>query len=352
MMIVPLIGSMKLPSLTISDRKQYTTTNDKEMKSLLSIGVAAAAIAAPSAAMADTLNAAGASFPAPIYQAWLQNYAKQTGNQVNYQAVGSGAGVRQYTARTTDFGASDKAVSDKKLKGISRPMVQIPMTGGAIAVAYNNPGCDLKITQTELVRVFYGDINNWSHFGCGNKPITIAVRSDGSGTTAGFTNSLSAFSKKWKLMVGRGKAVNWPASNTVAGKGNSGVAGVIRNTEGAIGYLNYGYVVGGKFQQAAVQNKAGNFVKANGETSAAGLAQIKLDSKLRGTDANPAGANAFPIVSLTWILAEPGHKVDSVQPALRYMLSEEAQGISDSLGYVPLPESLRQKSLAAVESLR
>ena len=162
MMIVPLIGSMKLPSLTISDRKQYTTTNDKEMKSLLSIGVAAAAIAAPSAAMADTLNAAGASFPAPIYQAWLQNYAKQTGNQVNYQATGSGAGVRQYTARTTDFGASDKAVSDKKLKGISRPMVQIPMTGGAIAVAYNNPGCDLKITQTELVRVFYGDINNLS----------------------------------------------------------------------------------------------------------------------------------------------------------------------------------------------
>ena len=140
------------------------------MKSLLSIGVAAAAIAAPSAAMADTLNAAGASFPAPIYQAWLQNYAKETGNQVNYQAVGSGAGVRQYKAGTTDFGASDKAVSDKKLKGISRPMVQIPMTGGAIAVAYNKPGCDLKITQTELVRVFYGDINNWSHFGCGISP--------------------------------------------------------------------------------------------------------------------------------------------------------------------------------------
>ena len=115
--------------------------------------------------------------------------------------------------------------------------------------------------------------------------------------------------------------------------------------------MNYGYVVGDKFQQAAIQNKAGNYVKANGETSAAGLAQIKLDSKLRGTDANPAGANAFPIVSLTWILAEPGHKTDSVKPALRYMLSEEAQGASDSLGYVPLPESLRQKSLAAVNSL-
>jgi phosphate transport system substrate-binding protein len=259
--------------------------------------------------------------------------------------------VRQYKAGTTDVGASDKAVSDKKLGGISREMVQIPMTGGAIAVAYNKPGCDLKLSQIELTKVFYGRISDWAELGCASGPITVAVRSDGSGTTAGFTNSLSAFSPYWAYKVGRGKAVNWPAAGTVGGKGNSGVAGIIKNTEGAIGYLNYGYVVGGQFQQAAIQNRAGNYVKANGETSAAGLAQIKLDDKLRGTDANPAGANAFPIVSLTWVLAEPGHKTDSVKSALRYMLSEEAQGISDSLGYVPLPESLRQKSLAAVDSL-
>ena len=315
------------------------------------LALGALALVAPSAAMADTLNGAGATFPAPLYQRWFQDYSNNTGNQVNYQAVGSGAGVRQFKAGTTDFGASDKAVSDKKLAGISRPMVQIPMTGGAIAVAYNKPGCDLKLSQIELTKVFYGRISDWSELGCAAGPITVAVRSDGSGTTAGFTNSLSAFSPYWAVKVGRGKSVKWPAAGTVAGKGNSGVAGVIRNTPGAIGYLNYGYVVGDKFQQAAIQNKAGNYVKANGETSAAGLAQIKLDSKLRGTDANPAGANAFPIVSLTWILAEPGYKTDVVKPALRYMLSEEAQGISDSLGYVPLPESLRQKSLDAVNSL-
>jgi phosphate transport system substrate-binding protein len=315
------------------------------------LALGALTLAAPSAAMADTLNGAGASFPAPIYQRWFQDYTNKTGNAVNYQAVGSGAGVRQYKAGTTDFGASDKAVSDKKLAGISRPMVQIPMTGGAIAIAYNKPGCDLKLSQIELTKVFYGKINNWSELGCAAGPITVAVRSDGSGTTAGFTNSLSAFSPYWAVRVGRGKSVNWPAAGTVGAKGNSGVAATIRNTEGAIGYLNYGYVVSGKFQQAAIQNRAGNYVKANGETSAAGLAQIKLDSKLRGTDANPAGANAFPIVSLTWILAEPGYKTDVVKPALRYMLSEEAQGISDSLGYVPLPESLRQKSLDAVNSL-
>ena len=317
---------------------------------LSALAMGALTLTATTPAIAGDLNGAGASFPAPIYQRWFKDYADTTGNQVNYQAVGSGAGVRQYKAGTTDFGASDKAVSDKKLAGISRPMVQIPMTGGAIAVAYNKPGCDLKLTQIQLAKIAYGTIQNWSEVGCGSGKMTWVHRSDGSGTTAGFTNSLSAFSPYWDIRVGRGKSVRWPGSNAVGAKGNSGIAGVIKNTPGAIGYLNYGYVKG-SFQQAAIQNKAGNYVRANAETSAAGLSQIKLDSKLRGTDANPAGANAFPIVSLTWILAEPGHKTDDVKAALRYMLSEEAQSKSDSLGYVPLPEDLRQKSLAAVESL-
>jgi len=317
---------------------------------LSALAVGALALTSTTPALAGNLNGAGASFPAPIYQRWFKDYADTTGNQVNYQAVGSGAGVRQYKAGTTDFGASDKAVSDKKLAGISRPMVQIPMTGGAIAVAYNKPGCDLKLTQIQLAKIAYGTIQNWDEVGCDAGKMTWVHRSDGSGTTAGFTNSLSAFSPYWDVRVGRGKSVRWPGSNAVGAKGNSGIAGVIKNTPGAIGYLNYGYVKG-SFQQAAIQNKAGNYVRANAETSAAGLSQIKLDSKLRGTDANPAGANAFPIVSLTWILAEPGHKTDDVKAALRYMLSEEAQSKSDSLGYVPLPEDLRQKSLAAVDSL-
>ena len=317
---------------------------------LSALAMGAMALTATTPAIAGDLNGAGASFPAPIYQRWFKDYADKTGNQVNYQAVGSGAGVRQYKAGTTDFGASDKAVSDSKLAGISRPMVQIPMTGGAIAVAYNKPGCELKLSQIQLAKIAYGTIQNWSEVGCGSGKMTWVHRSDGSGTTAGFTNSLSAFSPYWDVRVGRGKSVRWPGSNAVGAKGNSGIAGVIKNTPGAIGYLNYGYVKG-SFQQAAIQNKAGNYVTANAETSAAGLSQIKLDSKLRGTDANPAGANAFPIVSLTWILAEPGHKTDDVKAALRYMLSEEAQSKSDSLGYVPLPEDLRQKSLAAVESL-
>jgi len=293
-----------------------------------------------------TLNGAGATFPAPLYNSWFQTMEQETGNRVNYQAVGSGAGVRQFTAQTVDFGASDGAVSDAKQKV---PMVHIPMTGGAIVPAYNYPGCDAKMTQTQLADVFLGKITNWSEFGCADKNIVTVHRSDGSGTTKGFTNSLSAFSPEWKKTVGTGKSVKWPVG--IGGKGNSGVAAGIKQLEGSIGYLNYGYVNGGKFQQVALQNRAGNFVKANSKTSAAGLAQIVLDDKLRGADPNPAGANAYPIVSLTWILAYPESK-PGVKETLRYMLSEKAQATSDSLGYVPLPESLRQKSLAAVDTIK
>lgn len=293
-----------------------------------------------------TLNGAGATFPAPYYNAVLGDFAKSTGNKVNYQAVGSGAGVRQFTAKTVDFGASDGAVSDKKQK---LPMVHIPMTGGAIVPAYNYPGCDAKMTQTQLADVFLGKITNWSAFGCADQRILTVHRSDGSGTTKGFTNSLAAFSPEWKNTVGVGKAVQWPVG--VGSKGNSGVAATIQNQPGAIGYLNYGYVVGDKFQQVALQNKAGKFVKASAETSAAGLSKIVLDDQLRGADPNPAGDNAYPIVSLTWILAYP-ESAPGVKETLRYMLSEESQSMADGLGYVPLPEDLRQKALAAVDSIK
>ena len=320
--------------------------------------IAAAALAAPlvvacgsteSAKAPYKLNGAGATFPAPYYNAVLGDLAASTGNKVNYQAVGSGAGVRQFKAKTVDFGASDGAVSDAKQP--AEGMVHIPMTGGAIVPAYNYPGCDAKMTQTQLADVFLGKITNWSEFGCDAKPIVTVHRSDGSGTTKGFTNSLSAFSPEWKKTVGVGKSVQWPVG--IGGKGNSGVAGNIKNQPGSIGYLNYGYVSGGKFQQVALQNKAGNYVKANAETSAAGLSKIVLDDQLRGADANPAGANAYPIVSLTWILAYPEYEKNAeVKEMLRWMLTPTQQGKADGLGYVPLPEELRQKALAATDKLK
>ncbi len=316
-----------------------------KLKALATISIAPLMVACGGTSTTFRLDGAGATFPAPLYQAWFQTMASETGNQVNYQAVGSGSGVRQYIAGTVDFGASDGAVSDEK-KTI--PMIHIPMTGGAIVPTYNMPGCDVKMTQTQLADVYLGKITNWSTFGCDSQTIVPVFRSDGSGTTKGFTNSLSAFSSEWKENVGTGKAVKWPAG--VGGKGNSGVAAQVKQVPGAIGYLNYGYVNGDKFQQVSLQNKAGNYVKANAETSAAGLSRIILDDQLRGADANPAGANAYPIVSLTWILAYPESKT-GVKETLRYMLSEKAQAMSDGLGYVPLPEDLRQKALAAVDSI-
>lgn len=298
----------------------------------------------------QTISSAGATFPAPIYQSWLQTYNSLGGHKVNYQAVGSGSGVRQFSAQTVDFGASDAAVADDKFP--ESGLVHIPMTGGAIVPAYNNKGCDLKLTQKQLADVFLGNITNWSEIGCEDKKITTVFRSDGSGTTKGFTNSLAAFSPEWKEKVGTGKAVNWLTG--IGAKGNSGVAAQIRQIDGSIGYLNYGFVANNSaFQQAKLQNRDGNYVTANAETSSAGLSQIVLDDKLRGADPNPAGANAYPIVSLTWILAYPeSDKNSAVVDTLQYMLSEEAQGVSDSLGYVPLPEDLRQKSLLAVETLK
>jgi len=316
-----------------------------KLKALATISIAPLMVACGGTSTTFRLDGAGATFPAPLYQAWFQTMASETGNQVNYQAVGSGSGVRQYMAGTVDFGASDGAVSDEKQK---LPMLHIPMTGGAIVPAYNMPGCEVKMTQTQLADVYLGKITDWSTFGCESKTIVPVFRSDGSGTTKGFTNSLSAFSPEWKENVGTGKAVKWPAG--VGGKGNSGVAAQVKQVTGSIGYLNYGYVTGDKFQQVSLQNKAGNYVKANAETSAAGLSKIVLDDQLRGADANPAGANAYPIVSLTWILAYPESKT-GVKETLRYMLSEKAQAMSDGLGYVPLPEDLRQKALAAVDSI-
>jgi len=292
------------------------------------------------------ISGAGATFPAPLYQSWFARFSSRTGNQVNYQAVGSGAGVRQFVRETVDFGASDAAVKDSKIP--EGGMIHIPVTGGAIVPAFNVPGCDVKMTQTQVADVFMGKIHNWKEFGCGNVPITVVYRADGAGTTYGFTNSLSAFSPEWKSKYGAAKTVQWPVG--IGAKGNSGVAAQMLQREGSIGYLNYNYVMTSRLEQVSLQNKAGVFLKANPISSAYGLANIKLDDKMRGTDPNPAGELSYPIVSLTWILAYPESK-PGVKEALNFMLSEEAQGMSEGMGYVALPESVRLKALAAVESI-
>ena len=321
------------------------------MKRLIGLNVAAAlaaALAVTAAAEARTrLSGSGATFPAPFYTRTFSDYYKQTKNQVNYQATGSGSGVRQFFASTIDFGATDAAVKDNHNLSDKRKLVQIPIVGGAIVPAYNYD-CELKITQTQLADVYLGKITDWKDLGCKAGKILPVFRSDGSGTTAGFTNSLAAFSPEWASQVGTAKAVNWPTG--IGSKGNAGVAGSIKQTPGALGYVNQSYIKG-TIKEASIQNKAGNFVKATAETSGSGLSKIELDDKLRGANPNPDGENSYPIVSLTWILVEPGYKSDEIKPMLRFMLDEPAQIKADRLGYVPLPDGLKQKALEAVESL-
>ena len=318
------------------------------MKRLIGLTILAGTLAACGGT--DTggrLSGSGATFPAPFYTRTFSDYYKQTKNQVNYQATGSGSGVRQFFASTIDFGATDAAVKDNYNLLDKRKLVQIPIVGGAIVPAYNNDS-ELKITQTQLADVYLGKITDWKDLGCKAGKILPVFRSDGSGTTAGFTNSLSAFSSEWKEKVGTAKAVNWPTG--IGSKGNAGVAGSIKQTPGALGYVNQSYIKG-TIKEAWIQNKAGNFVKATAETSGSGLSKIQLDDKLRGANPNPDGENSYPIVSLTWILAEPGYKSEEIKTMLRYMLGDKAQTKADGLGYVPLPPELKQKALEAVESL-
>jgi phosphate transport system substrate-binding protein len=317
-----------------------------KLKNFIAIGL----VASPVAAFAGpTLNGAGATFPAPIYQRWFADYAKATGNRVNYQSVGSGAGVRQYVAGTVDFGASDEPISSKETAKVKRGVVQIPMVGGTIAIAYNKPGCSLKLTQKQTVDIFSGRIKDWKALGCSAGPIKVVHRSDGSGTTFAFTNSLNAFGG-WK--PGVGKSVKWPTG--VGGKGNEGVSGILRQTSGSIGYVNTGFVKANRLQVAALQNKAGKFVLPTAASGAAALNGIKLDANLAGENPNPSGATSYPISTLTWILAYKtgnGAKTDDIRKALNYALSSKAQMIADDLGYVPLSGSILNRARLAVKKI-
>jgi phosphate transport system substrate-binding protein len=316
-------------------------------KKALIFGTLAAIGAGATASAQSTLNGAGASFPAPFYQRAFAGLANQ-GVRVNYQSVGSGAGVRQFVAGSVDFGASDEPIKASEAAKVSRGVVQFPAVGGTIAIAFNKSDCSaLRLTQKQAADIFLGKIKTWDQLKCGKGPITVAHRSDGSGTTFAFTNSLSAFSSEWKSKVGKGKSVKWPVG--VGGKGNEGVAGVIQNTPGSIGYLNQAFVRG-RIKAAAVQNKAGKFVMPTLKGGAAALNNIKLDSNLAGEDPNPAGADSYPISTLTWILAYRtgnGAKAGTIRKAMLYLLGP-AQNQADELGYVPLRGSILKQSKAAV----
>ena len=302
-----------------------------------------------SSGTSSKINGAGATFPAKIYTRWFSDLAKSGGPKVNYQAVGSGSGRKAFIDQSVDFGASDDPMKAKDIAKVTRGLVQIPMVGGTIAFGYNNPDCDLKLSQKQAVQVAMGKIQDWSELNCPAGKLLWVHRSDGSGTTKAFTNSMQAFSREWTL--GTGKSVAWPAG--VGGKGNAGVAGIIKQTPGAIGYVNQSYIKG-DIKAAALQNLSGEFLKPSAKAGATALNGIRLDQNLAGTNPNPTARGAYPIATLTWILAYEtgnGSKTTAVKDAINYLLSDEAQDKAPRLGFVPLKGEILNKSRLAVERI-
>ncbi|MDM7951630.1 MAG: phosphate ABC transporter substrate-binding protein PstS [Cyanobium sp. CZS 25K] len=320
----------------------------RSLSAALAVGSTGALLAGCGGGGSVTLNGAGASFPAAIYQRWFQELAAK-GAQVNYQSVGSGAGVRQFIAGTVDFGASDVPMKPDEIAQVNRGVVQIPMTAGAIAVAYNHPGCELKLSQAQLVDIFLGKIRNFSEVGCEAKPIKVVHRSDGSGTTANFTAHLAAISPAWKAGPGVGKTVNWPLG--IGAKGNEGVSAQLGQVEGGIGYVEVAYVKG-DLQAAALTNGSGETLKPTTESETMALASIELGPELIGSNPNPD--KGYPIVTFSWILLyKTGNadKLDGLKKVFDFTLSEGAQAMAPELGYVPLPPSVLAKGRERLASL-
>ena len=325
------------------------------VSSLVAVGLGLAACQSSSSdkeagsGSSSQLNAAGASFPAKVYQRWFADLAQSGGARVNYQAVGSGSGRKAFIDQTVNFAASDDPMKPEDMAKVERGVVQIPMVGGTIAFGYNKPGCDLKLSQEQAVGVAMGLISDWQELGCEAGTLTWVHRSDGSGTTKAFTSSMQAFSTTWTL--GTGKSVQWPVG--VGAKGNAGVAGLIQNRVGSIGYVNQSYIKG-NVKAAALQNKSGEFLIPTVEAGAVALNGISLDKDLAGKNPNPSAKGAYPIATLTWVLAyKIGNGADAavVKEAFNYMLSDAAQSKAPSLGFVPLKGEILAKAKAAVNKI-
>lgn len=300
-----------------------------------------------------TLQGTGATFPAPLYLKWFKKYNKLHPEvQINYQALGSGAGIKQFQQGLVDFGASDAAMTDEEMAAVKTGVVLLPMTAGSIVLAYNLPGGPsvLRLSRDGYVGIFLGKITQWndpiiakSNPGAHlpNTKITVVSRSDGSGTTFVFTNHLSAISEAWRKGPGAGTTVNFPVG--VAGKGNPGVTALISQTPGAVGYVEYGYAIGTGLPMAELENSRGNYVKPTLKTGQWALESVKLPANLRGWVPDPPGRDSYPIVTYTWLLCYRKYRDRRIAKTLKSVILfglSEGQNYSAALGYIPLPPSV------------
>jgi phosphate transport system substrate-binding protein len=333
-----------------------------------------------------TIQGCGATFPAPLYERWfLEFYLKHPKVRVNYQAIGSGAGIQQFTEGLVHFGASDEALNEERLGDIAKTLsaregktvevMQIPMTAGAVALCHNLPGePPLRLSRKALADILLGHLSYWDdpRIQSANPGITLPHmeiifirRAEGSGTTFVFTNHINAIDQRWdkkKGGPGAGKTIQWPV-NFIGGKGNAGVAALVQQTPGALGYLEAGYAEITGMPMAALENHAGNFVQPDFKHCQEALEdaeKYRLFNKVLGaTIADPKGAHAYPIVTFTWVICRKSYPdprvADNLKAVLSYCLESKTAGagqeLSQQLGYVPLPEATLTKSRQLVAEI-
>jgi phosphate transport system substrate-binding protein len=345
--------------------------NLRRTLSLLGVAALCGPLTSCSPSSGVTIQASGATFPAPLYKRWfLEYYRKDPTIRVSYQPIGSGAGVRQFTEGLVKFAGSDAAMSDKEIARVKRDVILLPMTAGTIVLSYNIPGVTgkLRLSRDAYTRIALGQITSWDDEAIARTNpelrlpklnITWVRRAEGSGTTYVFTRHLNQISTGWKKENGGpgvGKTVVWPAG--IGGRGNSGVAALVEQTPGAIGYIEFGYAELAKLPMAVLENASGNFIEPNLKNSQAALNEAKAESKspddLRLWSTDPRGKTAYPIVTYTWICCFKKYDNPKVAEALTTVLRfclNEGQKFSAELGYIPLPPTVRERCLKAIDEI-
>lgn len=312
------------------------------------------------------LTGAGASFPAPLYQNWAIEVNKEIPElQVNYQSVGSGAGVEQFSAKTVDFGASDVAMTDDEMAAVDRGTILLPMTAGSIVFAYNLPGVEgLQLPRDVYTNIALGNITNWSDpaiaeanpdLDLPDLPITFVHRSDGSGTTGVLTKHLSAISPDFESQIGEGKTVEWPKTGSFIGaKGNEGITAQIQQTEGAMGYIEYGYAKQNGIPVAALENASGNFIVPTDESASATLGAVELPDNLRAFITDPEGDESYPIVTYTWMMAYEQYDDPALAKAMEVWIEyglNQGQEVAPQLGYIKMPDNVRERVAKTADAI-
>lgn len=313
------------------------------------------------------ISGAGATFPNPLYQKWIEEYENKNSKVVvQYDSVGSGEGVKRFMAGSVDFGASDAAMSDEEMAQVDAGVQLIPVVAGSIVLAYNEPdlGGQLKLPRDVYVDIFLGKITNWNderiqkanpNLKLPKDRIDVIVRLDSSGTTYAFTNHLSSISEAWRDRgPGTGKLIDWPGEARTA-KGNDGVAGEIKRTRGAIGYVEYGIAKRAGLSVAALENRAGEYIKPTGTSGTATLASEPLPENLRAFFPDPEGKLSYPVVTYSWLLLYKEYKDDKKAQAVKDFVGwclDEGQTFNESLGYIRLSPDVVDKARAALSDIK